>query len=40
MDGVFVTSCGAEIMELSHLNGRELKRSLVVQSLRTIYRTE
>jgi aminodeoxychorismate lyase len=39
-DGVFVTSCAAEIREVSHLNGEPLKRSARVRELQAAYRGE
>jgi branched-chain amino acid aminotransferase len=39
-DGAFVTSCGIEIMEVSHLDGRRLKRSRLTQKLRNNYRND
>jgi len=38
VDGVFVTSCAAEIMEVSHLDGRRLKSSPLVAKLKRSYR--
>jgi branched-chain amino acid aminotransferase len=38
VDGLFVTSCGIEIMEVSHLNGKTMKRSPLVKVLKSNYR--
>jgi hypothetical protein len=40
MDGVFVTSCSAEITEIVELDGYPLKRSPVPERLKQIYRDE
>jgi branched-chain amino acid aminotransferase len=37
-DGLFVTSCGAEIAEVSHLDGKRIKRSPLVKQLKRHYR--
>jgi branched-chain amino acid aminotransferase len=39
-DGLFVTSCGAEVMEVSHLDGKRVPRSPVVRKLKRNYREE
>jgi aminodeoxychorismate lyase len=36
-DGVFLTSCGIEVMEVTHLNGIRLKRSPLVGKLKRNY---
>src|SRR5215510_11882026 len=40
VDGLFVTSCAAEIMEVSHLNGKGMKRSPTIRKLKSHYRNE
>jgi branched-chain amino acid aminotransferase len=38
VDGLFVTSCSAEVMEVSHLDGQRVKRSPIVRRLKSHYR--
>ena len=38
-DGVFVTSCGVEVMEVTRIDGRRIKRSPLVRRLKKNYRT-
>lgn len=39
-DGIFVTSCAAEIMPVSRLDGKRVKRSAVIRQLQRHYREE
>jgi aminodeoxychorismate lyase len=39
-DGVFVTSCAAAVMEVSHLDGKRIGRSPLVRTLKKNYRRE
>jgi branched-chain amino acid aminotransferase len=37
VDGLFVTSCAAEIMEVSHLDNKRMKRSPLIRTLKKKY---
>lgn len=39
-DGVFLTSCGIEVMEVSHINGHRLRRSKITEKLKRHYRAQ